>query len=666
VKQDLRRRDGEDIDTIARKVLAYEIDFRRLAAEAFSNRVSHRQQAAQMNALLGYVKQELDRYADAVERTIWWRLRKRVRRLMKRPEDIVRPALAQASHIAAAYDRYRKWLEMNAPRPADLERMGAVASFLNYRPTFSILMPAYQTPEKYLRSAIESVLGQAYPHWELCIVDDASPSDHVVTVVREYGVADPRVRLIVRTENGHIAQASNDALEIATGDFVALLDHDDLLSPDALFENAIALNERPDLDFIYSDEDKVDDAGRRAEPFFKPDWSPDTFLTKMYTSHLAVFRRSLLQELGGFRAGFDGAQDYDLVLRVTERSKRIHHIAKVLYSWRLHTNSTSQNPASKDYAYASSMRAIQAALDRRDEGGCVSPAAAGLGHWSVRYPVRAFERVSVIVPTRNGAFDVRRCLDSLFALTTYPNYEVVLLDNGSDQQAALDLFAEYQKREPVRFRYLRHDAPFNFSEINNFAARQASGGFLLFLNNDTEILDGDWMTAMVEYAQRPTVGAVGAKLIYGNGTIQHAGVVIGVGGIAGHSHRHQPRSTGGYANSVALVTNYSAVTAACMMVRRELFDSVGGFDESFSIAYNDVDLCLRLREGGYDNVYLPHVELMHYESRSRGYDVTPDQIERDKRERVRLQKRWQQAWSADPLYSPHLSLSSEGFEMAPP
>jgi GT2 family glycosyltransferase len=662
MKQDLRRRDSEDPETIHRKALAHEIDFRRLAAEAFASRMNGLRQSA----ALAQVQSRVDEFADAVERTIWWRVRARVRRLMKRSPDIVRPKVADLAKIDPPESKYRQWLEMNAPRPADIERMRVVSSFLAYRPTFSVLMPTYETPERYLRTTIESVLAQAYPLWELCVVDDASPSAHVADVVREYGARDARIRLLVRSVNGHIAQASNDALAMATGEFVALLDHDDVLQPDALFENALALNEQSDLDFIYSDEDKVHEDGHRSDPYFKPDWSPDTFLTKMYTSHLAVFRRTLLDEIEGFHAGVDGAQDYDLVLRATERTQRIQHIAKVLYSWRLHEKSTSQNPASKDYAYASSMRAIQAALDRRGEGGVVAVSTAGPGHWSVRYPIRAFERVSVVVPTRNGAFDVRRCLDSLFSLTTYPNYEVLLLDNGSDQRDALQLFAEYQQREPPRFRYLRHDVPFNYSEINNVAARASAGEYLLFLNNDTEITDGEWMTAMVEYAQRPSIGAVGAKLLYGNGTIQHAGVVIGIAGIAGHSHRHWQRDEGGYANNVCLTTNYSAVTAACLMVRREVFFAVGGFDESFAVAYNDVDLCLRIREAGYQNVYLPHVEVMHYESQSRGYDATPEQIERDKRERVRLQARWQQAWSRDPFYSPHLTLSTEDFQLAPP
>ncbi len=637
-------------------MLAFEIDFRRLAVEAFSDR----SRALRLEDVI----RQYDQFADRVEQTIWWRLRRKIRRLQRRPVDIVRPS-AHVSAPAIEQNRYDDWLRHNSPRASDLDRLRDVSVLLPRQPTFSILMPIYQTPERYLRAAVESVLAQAYQNWELCVVDDASPSSGPADVIREYAARDPRIGLSVRRENGHIARASNDALAMARGEFIALLDHDDVLTADALFENALALNREPDLDMLYSDEDKIDESGRRSGAYFKPDWSPDTFLTKMYTGHLAVMRRSLVEEIGGFRAEFTGSQDYDLVLRISERTQRIHHIPRVLYSWRLHSESTSQSASAKTYAYEAALGTLQQALDRRGEGGQVTPSHAGLGHYTVRYSIRSFDRVSIVVPTRNGAFDVRRCLDSLFARTDYPNYEVVLMDNGSDRTDALELFASYRRTEPLRFRYLRHDRPFNFSELNNVAVRTSTAPYLLFLNNDTEILHDDWLTAMVEYAQRPSIGAVGAKLIYGNDTIQHAGVVLGIGGIAGHSHRHLDRSAGGYANNVRLTTNYSAVTAACLMLRRDVFTAVGGFDETFPVAYNDVDLCLRIRERGLYNVYLPHVELMHYESQTRGYDVDAESIERDRNERARLQQRWQQAWSVDPFYSPHLTLGAENFGYAP-
>ncbi len=639
-----------------RKVLATEIDARRLAVEAFVDRSRALRLADVIHAY--------DGYADAVERTLWWRIRRKLRRMLGRPLDITRPN-AHVAPAAIEQNRYDDWLTRHSPRPSDIDRMRAMAPLLPHQPLFSVIMPVYETPERYLRTAIESVLAQAYPYWELCVVDDASPSDAAATIVREYAATDNRIRLAVRADNGHIARSSNDALVMARGEFIALLDHDDVLTADALFENALAINTDPGLDMIYSDEDKIDDDGRRTAPYFKPSWSPDTFLTKMYTGHLAVLRRSLVEELGGFRPEFNGSQDYDLVLRLSERTDRIHHIERVLYSWRMHPGSTAQDAGAKRYAYAAALAALQEALDRRAEGGIVAPSATGAGHYVVRYALAAHDRVSVIVPTRNGAGDVRRCLDSLFAHTTYPNYEVILLDNGSTRPDALELFVHYARVEPERFRCVRHDVPFNYSEINNVAVDGASGTYLLFLNNDTEILHADWMHAMVEYAQRPSIGAVGAKLLYANGTIQHAGVVLGIGGIAGHSHRHFPAAAGGYANNVALTTNYSAVTAACLMVRRNVFAAVGGFDQTFAVAYNDVDLCLRIRELGLLNVYVPHVELMHFESQSRGYDLDAQSIERDRGERARLQSRWQHAWSVDPFYSRHLTLESEDFRIAP-
>ncbi len=662
-RQDLRRRDDEDVSTLHRKVLAYETDMRRLVSELFLLQSTRKPLAGRLKDLQDALA-ESNAYVDEVLGTRWWKMRTIVRRLIGRGADLPRPD-TRVEDRETLDDRYQHWLVLNAPRESDLERMRSVAACLSYKPKFSVLMPAYQTPERYLRAAIESVVAQTYTHWQLCIVDDASPSRHVADIAREYMAADPRIVLAIRTQNGHIAQASNTALEMATGEFIALLDHDDVLQPDALFENAVALNARPELDMLYSDEDKIDDFGRRSGPYFKPDWAPDTFLTKMYTSHLGVYRRTILTEIGGFRNGFEGAQDYDLVLRFTERTDRIGHIPRVLYSWRLHPASTSQNPQAKDYAYVNAQRAIADALDRRGEGGSVRPAVAGAGHWDIRYEVQRLQKVSVIIPTRNGALEVRRCLDSLFGRTTYPDYEVVLLDNGSDRADALALFAAYKRSEPYRFRYVRYDVPFNYAKINNVAVEHTSGRYLLFLNNDTEIVHGDWMTAMVEYAQRPSIGAVGAKLLYADATIQHAGVVLGIGGIAGHSHRHQPRTTGGYANNVALTTNYAAVTAACMMVRRQTFVDVGGFDETFPIAYNDVDFCLRLLECGLYNVCLPHVEVFHLESQSRGYDTDAASIERDMTERARLQTRWQQAWSNDPFYSPHLSLNAEDFRLAP-
>ena len=572
---------------------------------------------------------------------------------------------ARIAETQSVKDRYEFWMNANTPRASDLARMSELVPIFPYRPLISVLVPAYDTPEPYLRLMLDSMMVQVYPHWELCVIDDASPNGLVADVVGEYASRDPRIRFERRAQNGHISRASNDALALASGEYCALLDHDDVLAPEALFRFVALLNRQPDADFIYSDEDKIDDEGRRFAPFFKPDWSPDSFLTRMYTSHLAMFRRSLLEEIGGFRVGFEGSQDYDLVLRVSERTNRIYHIPEVLYHWRVHAGSVTSGAAAKPYAYAAALKALNEAMERRDEGGRVEHLGHDLGNYVARYEIRRPGKVSIIIPTRDLAEDVRRCVESIFARTNYPDYEIILLDNGSTKPETARLLERFERTDADRFRVVRHNVPFNYSEINNFAVKHARGDYFLFLNNDTEILVDDWMTLMVEQAQRPSIGAVGAKLLYGDGSVQHAGVVIGIGGIAGHAFRHFPAHADGYFNFLRTANNYSAVTAACLMTRRAVFEEIGGFDEELAVAYNDVDLCLRIVRAGYRNIYLPYVELRHYESKSRGYDVTEEQEERDRRERLLMFRKWDIGNFRDPCYNPNLTLEREDFSIAP-
>ena len=562
-------------------------------------------------------------------------------------------------------DRYDLWIRNNSPRQSDLARLAKLTSIFSYKPKFSILVPLYETPEPYLRAMMDSVIAQVYPNWELCIIDDASPSKAVAEIIAEYSANDARIVFKRRSENGHISRSSNDALALASGEFVALLDHDDAIAPEALFSYVVLLNDHPDADFIYSDEDKIDDTQKRSNPFFKPDWSPDSFLTRMYTSHLAVFRRTLVNEVGGFRIGFEGSQDYDLVLRVTEKTDKIFHIPEVLYHWRVHSGSVTSGAEAKPYAYDAAIKALNEAMERRDEGGYIEHLGEDRGNYVARYNIRRPGKVSVIIPTRDLAEDLRRCVESIFARTNYPDYEIIVLDNGSVRPETMRLFDRFSRTDPERFRAIRHDVPFNYSEINNFAAAQARGEYLLFLNNDTEVLVEDWMTLMVEQAQRSSIGGVGAKLLYGDGSVQHAGVIIGIGGMAGHAFRHFPPDADGYYNFLRTANNYSAVTAACLMTRRSVFEELGGFDEELSIAYNDVDLCLRMCKAGYRNIYLPYVELRHYESKSRGYDITEEQEDRDLRERLIMQRKWDIVNFVDPYYNPNLTLEREDFSIAP-
>jgi O-antigen biosynthesis protein len=598
-------------------------------------------------------------------RNAWFNLKQRLRisrygaqPAFELPQDLM--------ELFGADVAYGAWLAENAARPSDVERMVRMAPLLSYKPLISVIMPVYNAPEPFLRAALESVKGQAYPYWELCIADDGSTEGHVRRTLDEFA-SDERAKVRFRGENGHIARASNSALDLATGEFVAFLDHDDLLTPDALFEVALHLNAHPDADMIYSDEDKVDADGTLSDPYFKPDWSPETLLAKMYTCHLGVYRRSLVNDLGGFRPGFEGSQDYDLVLRLTERTQRIHHIPKVLYHWRISPDSAASDPAkAKPYARDAAVRALSEALERRGEPGTVAPFPDSPNSYLVRYAIERRQKVSVIVPTRDQHELLERCLSSVFSKTDYADYEVIVVDNGSKDPAALETFDRWSKREPDRLRILPFDVPFNYAKINNFAVSRADGHFVLLLNDDTEVVTGDWMTAMVEQAQRPAIGAVGALLLYPDGSVQHAGIVIQMGGVAGHVHRYAPGDTHGYFGALKTVTNYSAVTAACLMVRRAVYEEVGGLDEEFLVAFNDVDFCLKLCRAGYRNVFLPHVVLMHHESRSRGYDKKPGQLARFVRECELMEARWNVRTRRDPYYNKNLSLKYDDFSIVEP
>ena len=559
--------------------------------------------------------------------------------------------------------KYQQWLNKNYPRQADLHKLSKAVEKLCYKPIISIVMPIYNVPERFLREAIESVIQQVYPEWELCIADDCSTEPHVKQILQEYSRREPRIKVNFRDENGHISRASNSALEIAEGEFIALLDHDDLLTPNALYEVALLLNQHPEADMIYSDEDKVDENNILREPFFKTDWCPDSFLSRMYTCHLGVYRRTLVREIGNFRVGYEGSQDYDLVLRITEKTDKIFHIPKVLYHWRIHPQSAASGTAAKPYAYEAGKRALSEAILRRGETGEVLPIPKYPGLYAVRYAIQDYKLVSIIIPTKDLAETLDKCLRSIFQKSTYPNYEVTVIDNGSIKEQTAKCINKWKSKEPNRFSCYRLDIPFNFSRINNYAVEQARGNYLLFLNNDTEITAPDWIDAMVEQAQRPSIGAVGALLLYPDKSIQHAGVVLGIGGVASHSHRHYPSILPGYFGQVVTINNYSAVTGACLMCRREVFDSVNGFAENLAVFYNDIDFCLKLVEKGYKNIYLPHVVLYHYESKSLGKKFTSEKLALFNKETEYMKGKWKFFLENDPCYSPHLTKNSDDYSI---
>jgi O-antigen biosynthesis protein len=558
---------------------------------------------------------------------------------------------------------YEIWLRQHQLTEEDRKRIAAEIPSLSYQPLFSIIVPVFNTGERWLRKCLDSVLSQLYPHWELCIADDASTKPHVRKILEEYASRDPRIRVAFRKENGHISACSNSALEMVRGEFIALLDHDDELSVDALYENAVLMNHHRDADMIYSDEDKINEEGERHSPFFKPDWSPDTFLSHMYTCHLGVYRTGLIRKIGGFRVGFEGSQDYDLVLRFTEQTTKIHHIPKVLYHWRTIKGSTALTHDAKNYAYISGLKALREALDRRGEKGWVEHVAGYPGQYLVHYPVPGNPKMTILIPTRDNAACLDRCLESLFSKTSYRNFEVILIDNGSEKPETKDFFARWRKQESGRLRILRVDIPFNFSRLNNEGARHAEGDLLCLLNDDTEIIEPDWLEEMAGQACRPSVGAVGAFLLYPDDRIQHAGLILGIVGPANHGHKGMPSDSAGYFGRLLVVYNYAAVTGACLMVRKQLYLEMGGLDEGLVVAYNDVDFCLRLLQKGYRNVVLPQVRLYHHESGSRGSDRFGENQGRLMRETDLMNERWKEWIRNDPFYSPHLTREREDFTL---
>ena len=557
---------------------------------------------------------------------------------------------------------YPNWLARN--EVLDIESMTQEIATFHYQPKISIAMPVYNVEEKWLRLCIDSILNQVYTNWELCMADDASTDPNVKKILTEYQQLDERIRVVFREQNGHISEATNSALAIATGEFVALLDNDDELAINAFYEVVKVLNENPELDLIYSDEDKIDMDGNRSDPAFKPDWSPDLLLGTNYISHLGVYRRSILEEIGGFRKGYEGSQDYDLVLRFTEKTtkERIKHIPKVLYYWRMLPTSTAVDQGSKGYAFEAGLRAVQDALVRRGINGHATHGAAN-GLYDVYYDIESEKLVSIIIPTKNGYKDVQRCVSSIIEKTTYQNYEIIMADNGSTDPKMHELYAEFEQQLPGRFFVESIDIPFNFSTINNRAAKKAHGEYLLFLNNDTEVITENWLTLMVSFAQQERIGCVGAKLLYPNNTVQHAGVILGLGGVAGHGHYGYPHGDLGYFGRLAINVNYSAVTAACLLMKKADFDAVGGFEEAFTVAFNDVDLCLKVQALGRDNVWLHEAELYHFESQTRGYDDKGKKKKRFEQEKVMMEEKWGPLIENDPFYNPNLTRDIPNFSL---
>lgn len=558
---------------------------------------------------------------------------------------------------------YQKWIRHHLPDRNELEKQKKTS--FGYRPKISFVVPLYKTPEKYLRRLTESFQEQTYSNWELCFSDGSGAQSPLTELLKELTAKDNRIKYVSHEESLQISENTNSAIEIATGDFIAFADHDDELTPNALFECVKAINEKPQTLVIYTDEDKMSMDGHKFfQPHFKPDYNPDLLCTVNYICHLFVVSRKVIEKVGGLRSEFDGAQDYDFVLRCVEavKDEEICHIPKILYHWRCHEDSTAENPESKLYAFEAGRRAVQAHYERT---GIHAEVFKGeyLGLYRTKFIRDHDPLISIIIPNKDHIDDLKRCMESIEQKSTYKNYEYIIVENNSTDSATFEYYKKLEAENP-KVRMVYWDGVFNYSAINNYGASFAKGEYLLLLNNDTEIINPDCLEELLGYCMRKDVGAVGARLYYEDDTIQHAGVVIGFGGIAGHCFVQQKRGTTGYCHRIICAQDYSAVTAACMMVKKSAFDAVGGLSEELAVAFNDIDFCMKLRKAEYLIVYNPYAELYHYESKSRGLEDTPEKVARFNKEIATFEKKWPEILeNGDPYYNPNLTLKSQDFSL---
>lgn len=612
---------------------------------------------------------EQERLVKVIETSSLLQTKKKIGSLMQKGLDYLQyngmEAFVQKSFRKVVDTRnrpipYRKWIQRHLPSQKELEEQKKYR-FL-YRPKISIVIPLYKTPEKYLRAMIDSVRNQSYSNWELCLSDGSGEDSPLTELLKQYEEKDSRIKVVYNNRQLHIAENTNEAIKIATGDFIAFSDHDDLLTPDAMFHVAKAVNENMELEVLYSDEDKVSAGDRFMQPHMKPDFNIDLLRTVNYICHLFVVKKAMIDKVGMLRPEFDGAQDYDFIFRCVEATDKIYHIPRILYHWRFFEGSTAENPESKLYAFEAGKRAIEAHYERV---GIHAEVMQGefLGLYRTRY-IRDYDPlVSILIPNKDHTDDLDRCIRSIEEKSTYHNYEYIIIENNSDRE---ETFAYYRKleEENPKAHVVYWDGEFNYSAINNYGASFAKGEYLLLLNNDVEVINPEWLEEMLGYCMREDVGIVGARLYYPDDTIQHAGVVIGFGGIAGHAFVQQKRGTTGYCHRIICAQDYSAVTAACMMVKKSVFEEVGGLTEELQVAFNDVDFCMKVRQAGKLVVYNPYVELYHYESKSRGLEDTPEKVARFNNEIKIFSKRWPEILEkGDPYYNPNLTLESQDFSL---
>lgn len=556
---------------------------------------------------------------------------------------------------------YQIWINKNEPNEEELEKQKNTKFEIN--PKISIIIPMYNTPEKFFEELIDGLIEQTYPNWELCLADGSPEKNEKLEKIYK---KDERIKYKFIGENKGISGNTNAALELATGDYIALLDHDDLLPKFSLYEIVKCINKNPDVDFIYTDEDKFEElGGKRYDPYFKSDFAPDTLRANNFICHFSIFKKELMNELGGFRSEFDGAQDYDIILRMSEKAKKIIHIPKILYHWRVHALSTAKSGGTaKPYAYEAGIKAVQAHIDRIGLKGEVVSGNT-LGTYKVNYEIKGNPKVSIIIPNKDYVSTLKVCLKSIAKLTTYENYEIIVVENNSEEQKTFDYYDEINGKDKIKVvKY--PEKGFNYSKIINYGVANSDGEYIIQLNNDTELITQNWIEEMLGFAQREDVGAVGAELFYPDKSIQHAGIIIGIGGVAGHVFRNIPHGMHGYFSKDAMIQNMSAVTAACMMAPRKMYEAVGNMDEKFEVAFNDVDFCLKIREQGKLIVYNPYVQFIHYESKSRGFEDTLEKQKRFQGEIERFQKRWKKILKdGDPYYNINLRLDNDQCAIKP-
>jgi len=578
-------------------------------------------------------------------------------------EEVPTPILPKGERIGQNVEDYQLWISENTLTESDIEAAKVNIESMAHKPLFSILVPIYNTDPEYLLPMIESVRNQIYPHWQLCLVDDCSPKSYLKRILEHEALQDSRISIQLNDVNQGISVTTNDALALAKGDYIALLDHDDEISIDALYENAKVINSTPEAGLIYSDEDKLTMEGKRIEAYFKPDYSPDLLHANNYICHFTVIKTEIAKEIGGFREGLDGSQDHDIILRAAAAADKVVHIPKILYHWRKIPGSTAVSYDSKSYAWEAGRRAVEDQL-KKEENGVRVEFGTLKGTYRVHREIKGEPLISIIIPFKDKPGLLQSCLDSILNRSSYQNFEIIGVSNNSEAQHTFTLMSEFTKKDS-RIRFVERNIPFNFSAICNYGVQQADGEYIVLLNNDIEIITPDWLELMLEHAQGDSTGAVGGKLLFADGTIQHAGVVAGMVGAAGHPHKFFPDNHIGYHGRLHMVNNVSAVTGAMLMVNTQKFLEVGGLDEdNLAVAYNDIDFCLKLIDKGYMNVFTPHCKATHHESISRGYEDTDEKMQRLLKE----QRYFLDTWSSflekgDPFYNPNLSLKNERFSL---